>query len=190
MADLIPPPPITPSAVDGNDPLFPPFLHLNSWITFERKGQYHKCYLGQLNGVYWFSYKSHVNKWKEDWGIPLPNLPSTQVDLCVEGILIPEHVSHSFLWSLASSTPTTLDPVASFVSAINLHWDCPPLLLKVLADSHPNRELWLESFFKEKPSIEQLNTCKQIMLGKYRALRKKGGPQAIPTMCVLAIKKG
>ncbi len=62
------------------------------------------------------------------------------------------------------------------------------MLLKVLADSHPNRELWLESFFKEKPSIEQLNTCKQIMLGKYRALRKKGVPWAIPMMCVLTIK--
>jgi hypothetical protein len=137
MADLIPPPLIMPSAADGNDSLLPPFLCLNSWITFEHEGQYHKSYLSLLNGVYWFSYKSHVNKRKKDWGIPLPNLPSTLIDMCVEGILISGHVSHFFLWSPASSTQTTFDPMASFVSAINLHWDCPPLLLKVLANSHP-----------------------------------------------------
>jgi hypothetical protein len=189
MAGLIPPPPITPSAADGDDSLLPPFLCLNSRITFEHKGQYHKGYLNQLNGVYQFSYKSHINKRKEDWGVPLPNLPSTWVDICVEGILVSGHVPHSFLWSPVSSTPTTFDPVASFVSAINLHRDCPPSLLKALADSHPNRELWLESFLKEKGGIQQLDTYKKIMLGEYPALRKKGVPQAIPPMCVLAIKK-
>ncbi len=96
MAGLIPPPPITPSAADGNDSLLPPFLHLYSWSTFEHKSQYHKGYLSQLNGVYWFSYKSHVNKQKEDWGVSLPNLPSTWVDMCVEGILVPGHGSDSF----------------------------------------------------------------------------------------------
>jgi hypothetical protein len=147
MTGLIPPPPITPSAADGDDSLLPPFLCHNSWIAFEHGGQYHKGYLSQLNGVYWFSYKSHVNKRKEDWGIPLPNLPLTWVDMCVEGILNPGHVSLSFIWSPASSTPTTFDPMASFVSAINLHRNCPPLLLKALANSHSDRELWLKNFF-------------------------------------------
>jgi hypothetical protein len=160
MAGLIPPPPITPSAADRDNSLLPPFLCLNSWIAFEHEGQYHKGYLSQLNGVYWFSYKSHINKRKEDWGVPLPNLPLTWVDMCVESILVPGHVFHSFLWSSASSTPTTFDPVASFVSAINLHRDCPPSLLKALANSHHDRELYLESFFKEKCSIQQLDTYK------------------------------
>ncbi len=62
MASLIPPPPITPTTTDGANSLLPPFLHLNSWITLEHEGQYHKGYLVQLNGIYWFSYKSHVNK--------------------------------------------------------------------------------------------------------------------------------
>jgi hypothetical protein len=66
MADLIPPPPVTPSAVAGADTLLLPFLHLNSCITFEHKGQYHKGYLGQHDGIHWFSYKSHINKRKED----------------------------------------------------------------------------------------------------------------------------
>ena len=75
MAALIPPPPVTPSGHDGTKSLFPPFLRLNSRITFEHNGQYHKGYLGQQDGVYRFLYKSHVNKHKEDWGILLPNLP-------------------------------------------------------------------------------------------------------------------
>ncbi len=153
MASLIPPPPVTPTTRDGANSLLPLFLHLNSWITFKHEGRYHKGYLGQLNGIYQFSYKSYVNKRREDWGVPLPNLPSTWVDSCIKGFLIPGYASYSFLWSPSSSTPTTFDPVASFVSAVNLHWDCPPSLLKALADTHPNREIWLESFFEEKRGI-------------------------------------
>jgi hypothetical protein len=66
MASLIPPPPVTPTTMDGADSLLPPFLHLNSWFTFEHEGQYHKGYLGQLVGIYRFSYKSHINKRQED----------------------------------------------------------------------------------------------------------------------------
>jgi hypothetical protein len=189
MASLIPPPPVTPMTTDGANSLLPPFLCLNSWITFKHEGQYHKEFLGLLDGFYWFSYNSHVNKRREDWGVPLPNLPSTWVDLCVEGILISGHVSHSFLWSPSSSTPTTFDPVVSFVSAINLHWDCPPSLLKALADTYLNRDIWLESFFEEKRGIQNLDTYKKITLGEYQALQEKGANQAIPTMCVLTIKK-
>jgi hypothetical protein len=66
MANLIPPPPVQLTAADGSDSLLPPFLRLNSCITFEHEGQYHKGYLGQLDGIYHFSYKSHVNKRWED----------------------------------------------------------------------------------------------------------------------------
>jgi len=182
MAGLIPPPPIVPSTPDGTDPLLPPFLHLNSRITYEHEGQYHKGYLGIQDGVYRFSFKSHVNKRKEDWGVPLPHLPSTWVDLCVEGILLPGHVSHTFLRSPSSPSPTTFDPVASFVSAVDLHRDCPPSLLKALAESHPDREIWLASFYEEKRGIQDLDTYKKITLGEYRALREKVAPRAIPTI--------
>jgi hypothetical protein len=112
----------------------------------EHDGQYHKGYLGQLDGVYRFVFKSHTNKRNEEWGVNLPNLPTTWVDLCVEGILVPGHVSHSFLRPTDSTNQSTFDPVASFVSAVNLHRECPPTLLKALADSHPDREIWLESY--------------------------------------------
>jgi hypothetical protein len=34
-----------------------------------------------------------------------------------------------------------------------------------------------------------MGTFPKITLGEYRALREKGAPKAIPTMCVLTIKK-
>jgi hypothetical protein len=79
--------------------------------------------------------------------------------------------------------------VASFVTALNLHKECPPTLLKALADSHPNREVWLQSYKEEKSGLESLNTYRELTLGEYQALRKKGAPRAIPTICVLTIKQ-
>ncbi len=132
MAGTIPKPPVDIQALDSQDSLLPPFLCLNSKITYEHDGQYHKGFLGKQDGVYHFIFKTHVNKRKEDWGVNLPNLPITWVDLCVEGVLIPGHVSLTFLSSDASPHPTTFDPIASFVSAINLHKVCPPTIIKAL----------------------------------------------------------
>jgi hypothetical protein len=56
-------------------------------------------------------------------------------------------------------------------------------------DSHPDREVWLQSYYEEKCGIESLGTCRKISLGKYRAIREKGASKAIPTMCILTIKK-
>jgi hypothetical protein len=82
----------------------------------------------------------------------------------------------------------TFEPVASVVSAVNLHLECPPSLLKALADSHPDREVWLSSLFEELCAIQHLDTYHKITLGKYCALCKKGAPKAIPLMCVLTVK--
>ena len=189
MASLIPPPPVALDDSDAATSLLPPFLRVNSKITFEHEGQYHKGFLGLCNGVYRFVYKSHVNKRKEDWSIPLPNLPSTWVDLCVEGVLLPVHILHTFLRSSVSPQQSMFDPVASFVSALNLHKECPPTLLKALAESHPDREVWLESYKEEIGGLQALHTYKKITHGEYRAYREKGAPRAIPTMCVLTIKR-
>ncbi len=134
-------------------------------------------------------FKSNVNKQKEDWGVDLPNLVMNWVDLCIEGVLIPGHVSHMFLCLLSSSAPTTFDPVASFVSAVNLHLECRLSLLKALANSHPDGEVWLSNFLEAKHGIQSLNTYRKITLGKYCALCEKGAPKAIPTMCVLTVKR-
>jgi hypothetical protein len=75
------------------------------------------------------------------------------------------------------------------VSAVNLHQNCPPSLLQALASTHPDRKVWLQSFYKEKGDIEEMGTFWKITLGEYRALHEKGASKAIPTICVLTIKK-
>jgi hypothetical protein len=87
MATIIPKPPVDISPSDSQDSLLPPFLCLNSKITYEHAGQYQKDYLSIKDGIDWFIFKSHVNKSKENWGVPLPNLLTTWVDMCLEGIL-------------------------------------------------------------------------------------------------------
>ena len=84
---------------------------------------------------------------------------------------------------------STFDPVAGITSAINLHQDCPPSLLQALAASHPDCEVWLQSYYKEKSGIKSMGIFKRLTLGEYHALCEKGTPKPIPTMCVLTIKK-
>ncbi len=103
MASLIPAPPLpasspTNSLSNGSSSLLPPFLSINSRITYKHKGAYHKGFLTQKPcGMYQFSFKTHVKKKSEDWGIDLPNLTFNWADLCTEGVLVPGHVAHSFL---------------------------------------------------------------------------------------------
>jgi hypothetical protein len=84
---------------------------------------------------------------------------------------------------------STFDPVADIVSAINLHRDGPPSLLQALAASHPDCEVWPQSYYEEKNGIESLGTFKHLTLGEYQALHEKGAPKAIQMMCILTIKK-
>ena len=115
------------------------------------------------------------------------NLPQSWSSLCVEGILQPGHLDSSFL--RRSPGGTMFDPVANFVSTVNLHRDCPTSLMQALVDTHPDHEVWLQSYYEEKGSIEQLGTIQKLTLGKYRVLWEKGVPRAISTMCVLTIKR-
>jgi hypothetical protein len=101
---LIPSPPVSgdvpsTSSSDNKSSLLPPFLQVGSRITFKHDGEYHKGFLaGTISGTYRFSFKSHFKKKSEDWGVDIPNLPFTWVDLCTEGILLPGHLPiHSFV---------------------------------------------------------------------------------------------
>jgi hypothetical protein len=122
-------------------------------------------------------------------GNPPKSLPTTLVDVCVEDILIPGHITLSFLCSSASHQQFTFYPLTSFVSAANLYCECLTTLLIALAESHPDRKVWLHSYYEEKRGIKSINTYRKITLGEYRALWGKGAPKTIPTMCVLMIKK-
>jgi hypothetical protein len=184
--------PDTAASPPAHSSLLPPFLSTNSRITYEHDGTYHKGFLSRKPcGMYRFSFKTHVKKKSEDWGINPPNLPFNWADLCTKGILIPGHVAHTFICPALSPVPlvltsstSTFNPVASIVSAINLHRDCPLSLLQTLAASHPYREVWLQSYYEEKGGIESLGTFKRLTLGEYWALQEKGAPKAILTMCV------
>ena len=174
------------------------FLSVNSQITYNHEGTYHEGFLScKPCGTYCFSFKTPIKKKSKDWGIDLLNLPFNWADLCTKGILIPSHAAHTFICPapspvtlVSASSTSTFDPVASIVSAINLHCDCPPSLLQALVASHPDREVWLQSYYEEKSAIESLGTFKRLTLGEYCALWEKGAPKAIPTMCVLlTIKK-
>ncbi len=142
MPSLIPKPHDTTS---DSSHLLPPFLRLNSKITFEPEGQFQKGYLTKSpEGTFCFSYKSHVNKKHPNWSVPLPNLLSTWHNLCTNGILLPGHSVTSSIW----------DKSANLVSAVSLLWECPRSLLTALAPTHPDCKTWLLSFREEKEGIK------------------------------------
>jgi hypothetical protein len=62
-------------------------------------------------------------------------------------------------------------------------------LLKALADSHPDCEVWLQSYQEDIEGINMMNTHPKLTLSEYCALHEKGTPEAIPSMCVLTIKR-
>ena len=82
-----------PVAADGDDQdsLLPPFLQVGKKISSDHSGQFYKGYLGRKDGVYRFSFKRHPNVKREEWGVPLSDLPHTWTDMCVDGTLQPGH---------------------------------------------------------------------------------------------------
>jgi hypothetical protein len=198
MDSLIPRPSISEDGLsipssDNDSSLLPPFLQIGSRITYEHKGTYHKGFLAcNKCGTYCFSFKTHINKKSEDWGVNIPNLPFTWADLCTEGVLLPGHVAHSIIRSLSHDLPrlTTFDPSANIGSAVNLHRDCPPSLLQALASTHPNHEVWLQSCYGEKRGIEEMGTFWKITLGEYRTLCEKRCPKGHPHNVCPHHKKG
>ena len=120
MPSLIPKP--APVLSDSTH-LLPPFLQSGCKITYEHKGQLHKGFLGKSQDcVFRFSFKSHINKKSEDWGVPLHHLTSTWQDLCVDGVLIPGHQLSS---CQRPRLPHDIHVSASHVSAIHLKRECP-----------------------------------------------------------------
>jgi hypothetical protein len=143
----------------------PLFLQIGSHITYEHKGAYHKGFLARNKcGTYCFSFKTHINKKSEDWGVNISNLPFTWADLFTEGVLLPGHVAHSFIRSSSHDPPhlTNFDPAANIGSTVNLHENCPPSLLQALALTHPDCEVWLQSYYEEKRGIDDMGTFWKI----------------------------
>jgi hypothetical protein len=124
MLELIPKPIVNPTDTSH---LLLPFLQIESKITLEQDGHSHEGFLTQSSdGVYCFSYKSHINKKHKDWGILLPNLTTTWHNLCIKCILLPGHSSLTFQHSPGTSS------LVNHVSALNLTCNCPNSLLSAL----------------------------------------------------------
>ena len=86
------------SSQDGLSTLLPPFLSVNSRITHEHDGVYHKRFLTRKScSMYRFSFKTHVKKKSEDWGVDLPNLPHNWVISALRAVwfqaMEPTHLS-------------------------------------------------------------------------------------------------
>ena len=53
-----------------------------------------------------------------------------------------------------------------------------------------DRDTWLKYFYEEKRALVDNHTYVTLTLKQYRELRRtKNAPKAIPTMCVLTVKK-
>ncbi len=160
IASIIPSPPVWDTVGNNTHALLPPFLQPNLKITYKHESQYHKGFLTICDGIYCFMYKSHKDKCKEDWSITLLNLPQTWLDLCVEGVLVPGHVAHSFLCPSLTPTQSTFDPVATCLvqltsTRIVLLPYLKPLLSTILIG---DREVWPQSYYEEKCGIQSLAT--------------------------------
>jgi hypothetical protein len=134
--------------------------------------------------VYQFIFKSHVKKWKENRGIDLHILPTAWVDMRIEGVLVPGHVSHTFLCFSALPQQSTFDPLALFVSAVNLHHECPPTLLWALMTLIWITRFGYKDFMKRSKESKSPGAFKKISLGAYQALHKKVHPkQSLLSVC-------
>ncbi len=87
-------------------------------------------------------------------------------DLYIEGILIPGYQSSSF-----NIQPCMSLPSATFVSTWNLQRECLHSLLVALEPSHPDWDIWLDSFHKEKSGIQSQNTYVEIGQAQYHAIQ-------------------
>ena len=186
MTDMPPLIPDPPPLLDEDERLLPPFLRVNKKVTYLVDGTYYKGYLGRREGIYRFDVKRHPNSKSLDWSKPLRDLPANWGELCREATLLPGHTDSTFLRDASSVSIST--PGARSAETISLHRGCPASLLEALSASHPDQEVWMSSYQREKDSILDLGTYEKITLGEYRALREKGAPRALPTMCVLTIK--
>jgi hypothetical protein len=160
-----------PSLADESSSLRPPFPQLNSKIT----------------------YKHERNKTKDTW-VSLTMV--TNLFINVIQMLAKKNEGCS------SRSPIRLDCAfkGSFFLDIKLpHSFVSPLRVTLLIQLLITSVLSifivllpitiLQSYYEEKDSIEIMGTFQRLTIAKYRALREKGAPKAIPTVCVLPIKK-
>ena len=189
--------PINKTAVSPSPSLpildsLPSWLQHGSKVTYDHGGEFHKGFIMVLpDGTARFSCRRQRSSRQESWGVDLPNLIRDWPTMSVDNILLPSWNASSFLRP-SSDTPSAASNVsANHVSARNLRAPCPPSLLKALHEDHVDRSTWLASYYEEKNGLKDNATYVEISLQEYRRLRRlpKSVPKAIPSMCVMTIKR-
>ena len=179
----------------------PAWLQHNAKVTFDHAGEFHKGFImiGR-DGTARFSCRRQRTAKEESWGVNLPNLVAEWPGMAVDNVIQPTWNVSSFLrphtTAASASAPVSaygLDPLvfASHVSARNLKAACPPSLLKALHEDFVDRSTWRDSYYEEKNGLLENDTYVEISLQEYRRLRRlpKSVPRAIPSMCVMTIKR-
>ena len=163
-----------------------------SKATYEHAGEFHKGFImiGRDGGARFSCRRQRCAK-EESWGVALPNLITKWPSTSVEKIIQPTWNPSSSLRPSTTAASTSTPVYASHVSVRNLKAPCPPSLLKALNEDFVDRSTWLDSYNKEKEGLFENDTYVEISLQEYRRLRRlsKAVPKAIPSMCVMTIKR-
>ena len=135
---------------------------------------------------------------REAWSVAIPNFARDWPHLIADHIIQPSWNASSFLRPSTEETrhaalASAIFPAhASHVSARNLKAPCPPSLAKAMHEDFVDRATWYESYLEEKHGLRDCDTYEEISLQEYERLRRLPHsvvPKAIPTMCVLTIKR-
>ena len=187
---------------DSHDPSdfegIPYWLRPGEKVTLDHDGAYQKGFIhyspegdssegGSPGGGFSFVVMRNARSSKVTLSVPLPHFKREWPNLVGENVLLQGwgNIS-SFLRPNSSNNA----PSASHVSAKNLHSPCPPSLIKALHPSNPDRQVWLDSYREEKGGLKEHDTFERISKSQYLALKRRGlVPDALPSMCVLVIKK-
>ena len=155
----------------------------------DHKGALHKGYINYSpeNG-FQFIVRRNERSRKVDFSVPLPDFKQNCTTLLGDDRLFTGHSTvRSFL------KPATSDknaPSLNYVSAKHRISSCPSYLCKDLDTSNPDRQVWMDSYKEEKQDLIDHEFYEKISKNQYLALKRAGKiPNAIPSMCVLVVKK-
>ena len=174
-------PPKSPSnaaALEG----IPHFLRHDSKVTMDHKGEFHEGYINYSpESGFQFIFRINERSRKVDFSVPLPDFKQHWTTLLGYNRLVPGHSTvSSFIKSAASCKNP---PSLNYVSAKHLLSPCPTSLYKSLDPSNPDRQVWLESYNKEKQGIIDHEVYENISKIHYLVLRRDVKiPKAIPSM--------
>ena len=117
------------------------------------KGTFHKGYINYSPGFgFQFTVRRNARSRKIDFTVPLPNFKQHWNTLLGGNILFPGHYStvSSFLKS-ETSCKNALS--LNYVSGKHLLSPFPPYPFKTPDHSHPNHQVWLESYNEDKQGL-------------------------------------